>query len=124
MAIVNYSYGTLVDSFSLIVSDNDPVEVTLSLKNENFPISIIFIPGLNPETNETGLVWKSEGGVVNFIFYGWSNVLGTTTSQINTHLGTTNAGENVYVVLAHHKVGDANHLNMQLILGKNAGGER
>ena len=117
MASVEYSYGKLTDSFTVIVVDNDTVKIKLQLKNELFPITIVCIPTLNPETNASGLNWRTENGVVHFTFYGWTNSLGTTTEQVNTNIGTTNAGEPIYVVVSHHKVAHANHLTMQLVLG-------
>lgn len=117
MAQVHYSYGTLVDSLEIIVSDNDPVNAKMKLGNEDFPISIVFIPDPNPETKDSALSWKNEAGVLNFTFYGWGNSLGTTTKEINTHIGKTNPGEDVYILVAHNKVGVANHLVMQLVLG-------
>ncbi len=122
MAIINYSYGSLVESFSLIVGDDDPVNVSLNLKAEKFPISVIFKKTLNPATNAGGVNWRTEGGVVHFTFYAWDDALGVTLQDINTKIGVTAAGEPLYIIAAHHKIGPAHHLTMQIVLGHPDGG--
>lgn len=124
MASVEYSYGNQTDYFSIIVADNDPVKISVQLKNESMPISIVFIPTLKPETSASALDWHGENGVLNFKFYGWENSLGTTTAQVNTHIGASNTGAPIYIGVMHHKVGSSNHLTMQFVVGNSNGGAK
>ena len=117
MAIVDYSYGRLIESFSVIVVDDDPVQVMMRLKDEPLPITVIFKTTLNPETNAVGMNWRTEKGVCHITFYGWVDAIGTTTPQVKTRFGSTSAGETIYFLAMHQKIGTTNHLTMQFVLG-------
>lgn len=122
MAITNYSYGKLSDQLEVIVADNDPVSARVQLNNDFMDLVVLFVSSSNPDGEDIKLAWRSENEVVHFTFYGWKNSLGTTTSQVNTSIGTTRLGEPVYIAISHHLVGNSNHLTMQFIVGHTMGG--
>ena len=121
MAITKYSYGKLSDQLEIIVADNDPVSAHVQLNNDFMDLVILFVPTPNPDGEDIRLAWRFENEIVHFTFYGWKNSLGTTTSQVNTSIGSTLLGEPVYIAISHHLVGEANHLTMQFIVGQRAG---
>jgi hypothetical protein len=127
MADVYYEFGKLIDSFTIIVPDDQLVSAEFKINSdkenvheiEKLHATIIFEPFLNPETNKSDVKWESKDGSINFVFYGWNSSSGSTTSQIINKIGTTDSGDQFFLLLTHFKVGDAHQLTMQLITSNN-----
>lgn len=107
---------TLCLSETLLVKDNEEVNITATLDAWDLKLTIVILS--LPQNSGPAISWQAVSpNHARIELKGWSSSLGTSTdAPINLgHTDTTN--RDILVSVCNHRIGSINRLDFQLYLG-------
>jgi hypothetical protein len=103
----------VVYSTSLLIKNEQIAYLEVPVKDDLLKLSLVF---KDPKaTDKLEGSWNYADGVVNFIFTGWDNSLGSCVLE-PTKFGDL-SNKKLYFQISHHYVAEFNSVNLYIYLG-------
>ena len=104
----------ILHSATLVIPDNEKASVEFTVGALTLKTLFSFDNSARDE-DEMRITVEAIDDVANITFFGWNNPLGTGLKEPAT-LANISTGQKVLFILAHHRVGEINKLDVNFLL--------